>query len=325
MLSGMLHPVQLWAANWARRRQGEDHPQGITLRRRRVYILPTRFGVIFGCLIFAMLLGSLNYAASLGFALTFFLAGLGLVVMHHCHNNLLATQLRFVGAPAVFAGQRAQFRIALTNKSTAARYELELTRRNQRSGPADLEPAQSKTLILEMPAEQRGWLPLERFAVATRHPGNLFRAWTWVHMDVRCLVYPEPAAPDRPLPMSPAGHGSRPTQDPGDSDFAGLRPAVVGDPLGRIAWKAYARSGELLLKEFSSGDEQPSTLDWDSLPELDSEARLSQLTRWCLDAAAELRSFGLRLPGTTIALGNGECHLHECLKALALFNTPERR
>ena len=49
-------------------------------------------------MVFAMLLGSLNYGASLAFALTFLLAGLALVVMHHCHNNLLGTQLRFLGA-----------------------------------------------------------------------------------------------------------------------------------------------------------------------------------------------------------------------------------
>ena len=77
----------------------------IALKRRRIYILPTRFGVVFAAMVFAMLLGSLNYGASLGFALTFLLTGLGLVVMHHCHNNLLGTTIKFLGAAPVFAGR----------------------------------------------------------------------------------------------------------------------------------------------------------------------------------------------------------------------------
>jgi uncharacterized protein (DUF58 family) len=74
-----------------------------------------------------------------------------------------------------------------------------------------------------------------------------------------------------------------------------------------------------MLKQFSGAAEVSSLLDWDSLPELGTEARLSQLTRWCLDAAADRRSFGLRLPSTTVPLGSGEKHLHECLKTLALY------
>ena len=107
------------AANWARRRQGPD-PLGFTLRRRRIYILPTRFGAIFGALVFAMLLGSLNYGASLGFVLTFLLGSLALVAMHHCHNNLLGTHVQFAGARPVFAGERAEFRIAIGNEADVA-------------------------------------------------------------------------------------------------------------------------------------------------------------------------------------------------------------
>jgi len=57
---------------------------------------------------------------------------------------------------------------------------------------------------------------------------------------------------------------------------------------------------------------------WDSLPELDGETRLSQLTRWCLDAAAESR-LRAQLPGCTLALGTGEAQLRACLEALALY------
>jgi len=292
------------------------------LKRRRIYILPTRFGSVFALMVFAMLLGSLNYGASLGFMLTFLLAGLGIVLMHHCHNNLLGTELKLVGAHPVFAGQRAEFRVAVGNEAAAPRYEIELTHDRHAAGPVDVAPGAHEILRIATPTERRGWARLERFAVATRHPGGLFRAWTWIHMDARCLVYPRPAPPGRPLPESSGtGLGGKP--DRGDSDFAGLRSAAPGDPPQRIAWKAYARNDTLLLKQFAGGDREPCALDWDALPDLEPEARLEQLARWCLDAAGEARSFSLRLPGKELPLGTGPQHLGACLETLALYEVPQ--
>ena len=217
----------------------------------------------------------------------------------------------------MFAGDRAEFRIALRNDNATPRYEIELAHQRHSSSPVDTAPGAQETLRIAVPTERRGWIALGRFAVVTRHPGGLFRAWTWVHMDARCLVYPKPAAPGRPLPESAgAGFGGKP--DVGDSDFAGLRPAAPGDPPQRIAWKAFARSDTLLLKQFAGGDREPCELDWDALPDLEPEARLAQLTRWCLDAAADARTFALKIPGAALPLGAGPQHLGACLEALAL-------
>ena len=318
MRLGVAHSLERWAAVWARRRQGAD-AHAIALKRRRIYILPTRFGVAFGAMVFAMLLGSLNYGASLGFALTFLLTGLGLVVMHHCHNNLLGATIKFLGAAPVFAGERAEFKIAVGNEAASARLEIELKRKEHTAGPVDVASGGTEILRLGVETERRGWVALERFRVETRYPAGLFRAWTWVHMETRCLVYPRPADPGRPLPDGDIG-GTTGRPRAGDDDFAGLRAAAAGDPLQRIAWKAYARTDVLLLKEFSSGTGAPCLLDWDMLPGLDTELKLAQLARWCLDADAAGRSLALRLPKCELPLGLGPMHLAACLEALALFD-----
>jgi uncharacterized protein (DUF58 family) len=320
MLSAAVQQLRRGAAAWAERRQGPDASAAL-LGPRRVYILPSRFGLAFAAIVTAMLVGSLNYNASLAFALTFLLVGLGLVAMHHCRNNLLGIEVRFAGARSVFAGQTAEFRISLTNHSTEPRCEITIGQGARQAEPVDLGPQHTEIQRLTLPAKQRGWLRLERFSVASLYPGHLFRAWSWVHMHASCLIYPEPAPPGRPLPLGTQGLGIRSKDGEGEADFAGLRSAVPGDPPRRIAWKAYARNDELLLKLFAHGEEQPCVLDWADLPELGVERKLSQLTRWCLDAAAQGRRFGLRVPGTTLQPASGEAHLHECLKILAMFNS----
>jgi uncharacterized protein (DUF58 family) len=317
MQLGVARSFERWAAGWARRRQGAD-AHSILLKRRRIYILPTRFGAVFAVMVFTMLLGSLNYGASLGFVLTFLLTGLGLVVMHHCHNNLLGAEVKFVGAAPVFAGERAEFKIAVSNAATAPRLEVELVVGSHRAGPVDVAAGGSETLRLGVATERRGFVSLERFRVETCYPARLFRAWTWVHMNARCLVYPRPATPGRPLPLTAGGESAGHARS-GDDDFAGLRSAAPGDPLQRIAWKAYARNDLLLIKEFAGGTQEPCLLEWDMLPELAGEQRLEQLTRWCLDADQAGRSIGLTLPGVRVPLGTGPKHLAACLEALALL------
>ena len=318
MLSAQSARLRSLAADWARRRQGED-PHAVALKRRRVYILPTRYGLVFSLTVFAMLLGSLNYGASLGFGLTFLLSGLGLVIMQHCHNNLLGITISYAGADPVFAGGEARFRIGLQNAASETRCDLAIDCGSSGDGPVDLEPGAATTLQVNMPTSTRGWIRLARFSVSSRHPGNLFRAWSWIHMDARCLVYPEPAPPGRPYAFSSDAGGMRTVPHQEEDDFVGLRDASPTDPPRRLAWKAYARSDQLMTKEFAGSVAKACVFDWNELSDLDDEAKLSQLTRWCLDAAHEGRSFGLALPTGKIPLGPGERHLHDCLQALALY------
>ncbi len=309
--------VRLGAAAWAERRQGPDSVD-LVLRRQRIYILPSRFGIIFGLLVFAMVLGAMNYASSMGFALAFLLTGLGLVTMHHCHNNLLGVRIRFIGATSVFAGQNCRFRMTLKNRSRAQRCELTLNSGDFSSSPQDLAAEEMRTVEIEIPAMRRGRTRLQRVTISSRFPGNLFRAWSWLHMNADCIVYPRPAARGKPLPMAGPIGGSQGTGKHGDADFAGLRKAVEGDPPQHIAWKAYARNEELVTKQFAGGEQRAQWLDFDALAGLDTEERLSQLARWCLDAVDAGCAFGLTLPDRQIPLGAGRSHLHACLKALAL-------
>ena len=78
---------------------------------------------------FAMLLGSMNYNNNLSFVLTFLLASLGFVAMHQCQRNLVGLEISFAGVDPVFAGQSAQFRIAITNHRKNARHGMMLYHR----------------------------------------------------------------------------------------------------------------------------------------------------------------------------------------------------
>ncbi len=304
---------------WARKRQGRD-PQTTTLRPGRVYILPTGVGITFGLMAFAMLLGSMNYNNNLSFVLTFALVGIGFVAMHQCQRNLVGLELTFAGAEPVFAGQSMRVRIAVTNSSKNARYGLRLYAPDTHSDIHDLQPGESKIFILPVATERRGRIELERFGIRTMFPFELFRAWAWLHMDVRGLVYPNPAeeAPQQPPTM--VAHGHRQHDARGEEDFAGLRKYHDGDSPKHVAWKAYARNGQLLSKQFAGADTSSQWFDFDEIRGYDVEERLSILTRWIVEADRTFEDYGLRCPGAEFAPAHGETHRRQCLETLALFD-----
>jgi uncharacterized protein (DUF58 family) len=304
---------------WLRRRQGLDGDP-VELRRPRIYILPTRLGLAYATMLFAMLLGGLNYNNNLGLALTFLLVALGLVTMHHCHGTLRGLRLRLLAAEPAFAGDDVHFRWLLENDAPLPRPAIELQADGTRAPTVvDVPALGSAAAELGLPAPRRGLVPLERCTIATSHPLGLFRAWAVLHLEHVAIAWPKPASHDRAPPLVATDTGGAQTGAAGDEDFAGLRPYQTGDSLRRIAWKAYARGQGLHTKQYAGTDVVSHVFDWDSLPGLETETRLAQLCRWILDAHDRGEAFGLRLPGTTIDINLGPAHRDRCLNALAVF------
>lgn len=307
------------AERWAHQRQGADEPVA-RLRPKRIYILPTGIGLVFALMAFTMLLGSMNYNNNLSFVLTFMLASLGFVSMHQCQRNLVDLEIGFAGADPVFAGQSIEFRITVTNHARNHRYGLQLFAGDALTEVLDLAPGESRVCRLALPTSRRGYVRLERFAIRSLFPFELFRAWAWLHMDLRGLVYPRPADDAAPPPPVQTAHGHRQHDARGEEDFAGFRRFHTGDSPRHVAWKAFARSGELLSKQFAGADTSSQWLDFDEIPAADPERRLSILARWVVDADRTHGDYGLRLPGTEFPPAHGDAHRHRCLEALALFS-----
>lgn len=298
----------------------------VRLTARRIYILPTRHGVLFALVLLIMLFGAINYNNSLGYALTFLLAALGMVTMLHTQHNLADTLLHSQTCAPVFAGQRANFPICLDVSAGTARYAIAIDSRGFGARFTDVVAGRSAHLPLSVPTSVRGRLRPGRFKVYSEFPLGLFHAWSWVEFDMSCLVYPRPD--DSTLPQSllspDPGEALRSTST-GCEDFHGLRSYRPGDSPRQIAWKHAARSDVLLTKQFVGGGGRSLWLDWEQLDGLMAEARLSRLTRWVLDCHRAGYRYGLRLPGRIVEADSGEMHKRQCLEMLALFEIGSSR
>ena len=300
----------------------------IVIAHRRVYIVPSRLGLYFGGSLAILLVGSINYVLSLGFALTFMRAGMGLAAMVQTTRNLARLSVRAGRADPVFAGDVARFQLTLANPGSHDRPEILV--RHLDSGAQqnlDIAPTDAAEAVLAVPAPRRGWLPLGRVMLETRFPVGLFRAWSYVEPESRCLVYPRPEASTLPaLAPSDRAGGAR-AHAQGSDDFSGLRGYQPSDSPRHVAWKSaarsaalHARSDDMLTKQFAGDAVAELWLDLGDLPaSLGLELCLSRLAGWVLAAERAGALYGLRLPGVRIEPGRGDAQRAACLEALALF------
>jgi uncharacterized protein (DUF58 family) len=292
----------------------------VVLGQRRVYILPTGGGLMFGVTILLMLIGSINYNLSLGYVLVFLLAGNGMVSMLHTWRNLARISLRPGRTSPVFAGELAGFRVQVENPGSLPRMSLAIQLSGQQPEYFDVAAGSSKEVEAKMPAVVRGLLYPGRVRIFTTYPLGLFYAWAIVDLDMHCLVYPKPEPGKLSLPPAQAASGEGSASGAGEEDFVGLRTFHPGDSPRRIAWKAFARNEIFLSKQFSGSAAAELWLDFGDIPNaLGVEAKLSRLARWVIESEAAGLRYGLRLPGSEYDPDSGALHRNRCLQALALF------
>jgi len=302
-------------------RFGRDDRLPVVLTQRRIFILPTRAGLLYGVVLCVMLIGAINYNLSLGYALVFLLAGLGLVAMVHTFRNLLGLRLMPGRADAVFSGETAYFTIHVENALHQPRRALELAFGKNGTVALDISGSEQASVAAPCMTARRGRLDPGRLTLSSRYPLGLFRAWSYPHPPLSCLVYPKPLETPLPPPTSSwKSTGSRGSS--GQEDFSGLRERQANDSPRHIAWKAVAHDIDhrpLLVKQFDGGAAEELWLDWTLTPAgNDTEKRLSLLAGWIVIAEREQRRYGLRLPERCIAPDSGPAHRDACLEALAL-------
>lgn len=327
--------LQQWRTSWngwsdRRHRQGTS----TTLVQRNIYILPTRAGLLFVLLLFALLIGAINYQLNLGYLLTFMLAGVGVMSMHLTHRNLRGLTLALQPLEPGHAGQVGNLRLVLS-VAEAERYAIDLWCdgiARQHATAVDVHPKNVSHINLAMPLQHRGWQRVARIHLETRFPLGLWRAWThWQPSGegTQVLVYPKPESPTPPLPywsehLQVSEHNITLKQS-NTGEYDGVRPYRAGDAKKRVVWKKFAKADELVTRDDVSAGAGKLLLDFNALAGMDVEARLSRLTSWVIACEKQATGFALQLSSDFLPHDEGSTHAHAALKKLALYGHASKR
>lgn len=310
--------IKKWANNLSLRHLKGPESQPIILNKRRIYIMPSAFGSLFGLVLFIMLFGSVNYNNNMGFAVTFLLASVGIISIIHSNANLSLLSIRATASNPSFCGEPARFYLHISTKNASEKYSISAINEFSEA-QTDVLAHETSKITIKVPTKTRGYINLGKFRISTDYPLGIVRAWSWLYPDAKCLVYPAPEV-NAPAPDWMGDSAANINNSDAIDDFQGFRHYQPGDSPKHIFWKRFPMTDTLLTKQFASGHEQDRWLNWSSVADLPIEQAVSRLTQWVLHCSDSDLKYGLILPDKKIDFGNGESHRHNCLKALALYN-----
>jgi uncharacterized protein (DUF58 family) len=305
---------------WERFTRGERAKPGpVLLSHRRIFILPTRAGLICGITLAVMLLASIIYNNNPGFILTFLLGSVCLVSILHNFRSMTGLRVTTELCAPVFAGETAHYRVRIENPTSSERLNLEASLKGQPPVAVSVPEKSTVTLSLPLKTSRRGWLNPGTVTLVSRYPLGLFRAWSPLNFSASILVYPKPAKTPQALQARAPIRGGAKNLLEDNEDFSGLSEYQPGDSLRKIHWKAYAKGQGLLVRQYRGGQMADLWFDLDRTPGASLEDRLSRLCRCITDAERSGLAYGLKIPGFEQKPGHGIKQRSACLKALALF------
>ena len=278
----------------------------LKLGLRNLYILPTRFGLLWLAGGGLLLLVAIQTQRNGPLLLSFLMLGLWLLALHLTQFNLQGLELEALAPSGGFAGEMVAY--PLLCRSRCQRDGIQLGLAGSAATPQPLAAGES---VLSVPwrAGRRGLQTPGRLRLQTTAPLGLFVCWTlW--------------EPPRPQPIYPArrpgpvAESSTSRLAAGSDDWDDLRPHRPQDGLARLAWKSLAQGRGRQTKTFAAATPAVGLLA--PAPGLPPERALEHLSAeiWRRSKAGE--AYGLALGDTQVAPNTGPEHRDRCLLALAL-------
>lgn len=280
-------------------RRAPRAPQ-VTLTQNRIYLLPTRFGLLMLVVAVLVWVGALNYAVSLAYVLSFWILALLLLSMFLAYRQLAGLALRAQSCGAVFAGDEAEFVVQLAWPQR----EVGRVRLSWLSGGARERWQPDGTARLSQGGTVRGQLQMPALRVWTEAPLGLVRAFAPLRLAAVAWVYPRPLE-DGPHHAAGRGELLDVTPQPGGDEFAGLTAWQPQQGVRRIAWRVYARNQTLAARDYATEVPQgrQQVLDWfDYPPQMAMEERLSRLCWRLLQLQQSADEVVLNLPQQQLLL-----------------------
>lgn len=287
---------------------------------------PTRVGLGFLLAVLLSLVGCINYDLSLGYALTFLLAGVWVTGAAYAARQAREAEVRLLPPASAVAGGKAEYRLALRRRGDGLPFRAEVVGRGA---------ALTFTFPAQAEAESFGWTlptPVRGLHDPAAHlsiydPLGLWSMTRPLRPQQMLLVWPRAEHNPPPPPQEAMQGGEEGTRRVrGDQEFSGLRPYVAGDPTRRISWRRsagreYLAGGGLLVRETDAPAAYAAALEWNVLSG-DPEARISRLAGWIAELSAANQPFSLQLPNEQLGLGSGEAQRQRALTALARMEPP---
>lgn len=180
-------------------------------------------------------------------------------------------------------------------------------------------------VTVTLPALPRGVVDMTAVILRSSHPFGLWCAVRKLPVRIRLVTYPAPAARTAPtwIPLAtPSSLHTPSSADAASDEVAGLRPYRHGDSPRSVHWRATARRGIPVVREFAPSAADPAVVHVNrNCPPADLEPQLAAAAAAVLAAERDRRPLELRSQALRLA-SDGSRRQHEALLGWLAAATP---
>ena len=278
----------------------------VRLGLRSLYIVPSRFGLLWLAASAVLLLVAIQTSSNNTFLLAFLMLGIMLLAMFLTHDTLDGVTLRCGQPVPAFAAETSSYPLILETRSPRPPMRLRF-RDGSRAVSLQLSSGIS-TIALPWTPPCRGWQRPPQLQVETIAPLGLFICWTrWMPAQPQ-LIWPRcRSGPVREMQSSRSSNGLEEWHD--------LRDVRDQESPAVVDWRGAAKGRPLQAKVFTDPTNQEKMLEPASGIPMDQA--LEHLAKRVIQLHQQGVRYGLRLRGKSLAPGMGLRHRNACLEALA--------
>lgn len=291
----------------------------IELQHKTIYVLPSKLGGQFLIIALLNFVMGINYQNNLILAMAYLMVVVMVFAILTGYKNVRGLLVKYLSVKEDYAPKAPVARFELQAKS---RCELvKLINNNIESEAVSLQSNEKNLVEIALKCSERGAYGFDRVKIISHFPFGLVSVWSYIEPIDTVYVYPKPIPTeklDTQLHDNDEHDGDNAQIKAGNDDFYQLTSFVQGTALNKVSWKHYAKTQQLLTKEFTSDTSQELALNYNTLTG-NNEHRLSQLCFLVNQLTDQQIAFSLTLPNKHITKGLGRSHQETCLKALAEF------
>jgi uncharacterized protein (DUF58 family) len=293
----------------------------ITLEHKTIYVLPSSLGWYFIVVAILNFVMGINYQNNLILIMSYLMFVVIVIAILMGYSNVRGLTVTFKNVFSSFAAQTPSAQFIL--QSTHACQSISLIYQDITQTYCHLDEINNTavTATLNLPYEQRGRYAFQRIKIASNYPFGLVTVWSYVLPQATVFVYPslEKVHSDAHVSSLDEQADNGKVKKLGSEEFEHL---VIHQPemgLNRVSWKHYAKTQQLLVKEFVDFKTANALFDF-NLMTGGTEQRLSQLCFLVCEATEQNSSFMLKLPNKSIEINTGQQHKQQCLECLSTYD-----
>jgi hypothetical protein len=269
-------------------------PSVKSIKQKRPYIIPSRFGFYFGSGILVLIALAYTYANQLIYLIAFFYASILFISMHLTNNNIKSVEISEFFIRCFFQDETGSIKITLQNNHSKyfARFiQIEFSEYNIKTTIPEIPPNSFKTVEINLTRNHRGQYDYPKINLSSKFPFNLFYSWKRLGWGEKFYVYPAREGSQVP-PYSSEDELSKKLDltsaqiDSKSDNFLGHKEYTQFENYKRIDWKVYARKNKLFVKTFETESSRICFIDFSEYFKnfSDVEKRIKQLTKWIFEA-----------------------------------------